>query len=352
MGEDERRETRAVRRPGRVTISRWNERPLANIRIGVRRLAPLADPGEDAVLRWDPGATSPSEPLDDVLSELRALDDAPPAAIVAFARRFGPLNWPDSDHAAALASNTGETPASAHEESLALWRQVVRDVETLVSMGIITRPGNPPVPVSAWWEAFDAANAIVEVRRRGARVDLPFAARERHRVKQVLGSVGPAPTAESQHDLLDQILDLVQDAAEVRSATVRDERGKRQPGFAMPAIWFSGSTNTGIPPHWQVDSLLHVIALAVAYAPDDEDQWLCSRCGHPAKVRPGGRRPRRHGDQRYPWYGDHEQCRVLARAESLVQADDLRFEKRRAARGLTAEVPGKPVDRRRRQGTE
>jgi len=219
------------------------------------------------------------------------------------------------------------------------WREIARGFGILMALEIVTRPDNRrdlearerPASHGYFQQLTHSVllSGSVLTRLRSGETSSSTSPWPELTMEIVLAGVGDS--IDRQRGYLDRILEALLHDAGVATVIAWNEKGGRELAYQLPARWVPNPPDPDMPPHWQADRLLPVIALALVHGPFLEDWALCSRCGMPARKKEGGRGPR-HGTKSYPWYGDHRACRALARAETMVQAEDRRAQKRRADR--------------------
>jgi hypothetical protein len=74
---------------------------------------------------------------------------------------------------------------------------------------------------------------------------------------------------------------------------------------------------------WQVQGLLPILTVSLAMAAQTQERARCTRCGNPAAILAQGPRKGRE------WYGDHDECRAQARAETMIRAESKRAQIRK-----------------------
>jgi len=298
---------------------------LRTLRTGVPRLEVL-DAGMPATtLQWTGQPVHPSEPLGSVFWDFLGLADAPDADILTFARRVGPLQWPevgvgeqDSTTPAASPELTTTTthddkvPTPLMTEPLRTWRMYARGLRALYDLMDPALPRNSEILT---WSVAPAA--------------IPFWLADPNRDAEPLeegwlGSfvmahygLGIDPGMESIA-WEDRLLLAALAAARVGPAHPADPRAGLV--YTLPGTPLNAADGDG-GVLWQVRGLAPILIASLAFAVRTQERPRCTRCGRPAAVVTRGPRAG------HAWYGDHELCRALSRAETLMQT-----EQRRAAR--------------------
>ncbi|HEU0113819.1 MAG TPA: hypothetical protein VFQ80_04055, partial [Thermomicrobiales bacterium] len=118
------------------------------------------------------------------------------------------------------------------------------------------------------------------------------------------------PTPKRDHDFLMRLVSLMLTLASVAPAPRVDEAPG--PLFVVPAV-------RRLPDgSWLINGLLPLLAVATAQRLEPAEFYPCTRCGELARLR--DRRP----TAGKPWFGDHDECRAAARADSMRKANARR----------------------------
>ena len=286
------------------------EGPLASALMQFRTVVPALvetdDTDADALLRWAVAPTEESPPLSSALWEFMSLDGAPHDEIRRFARRYGPLWWPDE-----IAVATPSSPLQI-EEPVWAWRTLARGFVGL--FGLLTDESRPA--------GFDDADAITWAV---AAIAVPFALgseEDRQLSLTEWATVFPMRQALGSHSswsgvIGERLMEALLEVSDVKASYTSRRRSDGALDLLLPARWV-GEANS-----WRVQGLLSLLAASLAIAVRTDEAALCSRCGKPARI--VSRKPQAGR----PFYGDHEICRTLARGETMLRAERKRTEKRR-----------------------
>lgn len=291
---------------------------LRNLRTAVSAFDLVGFGTPEAALRWSSEPVRLSEPLETAFWDFLILAEAevPDEQIVGFARRFGPLVWPDPLRVEKEPTSTPEAPENqaprerAHTEPLAAWRMYARGLRT-----IYDRFDPPPPETSGDEREWAIAPIVIPLwLRKGAP---PFSEEEMLTEATIVGT-GTLPFDVASPDrLLEAALAIAGVGAAFPPSRPATTGGLV---YTIPARPANAPEGLQV---WQVRGLLPILTASLAFAIQTQERPRCTWCGKPAAILT--RAPRRG----QPWYGDHKGCRTLARADTLNRSEDKRAEKRK-----------------------
>lgn len=323
--------------------TRVQQGPLAEAMSHLRTVIPAFDlvgvGTPEAAFLWSSQPVRLSEPLGTAFWDILTLADAdvPDEQIVGFARRFGPLVWPDAMGIGEPTSTRQASDGQAslerrHAEPLVAWRQFARGLRALYDRLDPSRPkgvsGDEPewaiAPIILPLGLKAGATAFPEelIPREATIVGMDFSPYD-----------GVAPP--------DRLLEAALALAGVGAAFLPPSHRPPATGgliYTLPAEAID-APDLGAGRVWQVRGLLPMLIASLAFALHTQERPRCTWCGKPAAILV--RVPRKG----QPWYGDHKACRALARANTLNQSEDRRAEKRRAraARSTSSHAREEPA---------
>jgi hypothetical protein len=297
---------------------------LRELRTGVPRLAVVDEGRPAATLQWTGPPAQPSEPLVSVFWDFLALADAPDADILTFARRFGPLRWPEGPRdeqdpapPAASPEPTGRTtpedevPTQPMTEPLRTWRMYARGLRALYDLVDPAIPAGTRTTEILTWSVAPAAIPLWLADPDRAEEPLE----EGWLVGLVMAHYGLG--VESHLASIaweDRLLLAALAAAGVGPAYPADPRAGLV--YTLPATPITADGSGG--DLWQVRGLAPILTTSLAFAVRTQERPRCTRCGRPAAVVTRGPRAG------HAWYGDHVLCRALSRAETIMKTEEKR----------------------------
>jgi hypothetical protein len=310
-------------RPVIANRTRVRQGPLADALSNLRTAVPAFDlvnfGTPEAALRWSSQPVRLSEPLGTAFWDFLTLPDAEvlDEQIVGFARRFGPLAWPDPLRVGQEPASTPEAPETqapgerASAEPLAAWRMYARGLRALYDRF------DPPPPAGASGDGREWTIAPIVIPlwlRKGAP---PFSEEDMLTEAVIVGIDTPPGDVAPPDRLLEAALAIAGVGAAFppsRPATTGELV------YTIPAQ--ATSTPEGLRVR-QVRGLLPILTTSLAFAIQTQERPRCTWCGKPAAIRT--RAPRKG----QPWYGDHTACRTLARANTINRSEDKRAVRRK-----------------------
>jgi hypothetical protein len=281
--------------------------------------------GEPAVsLHWSQEPTHLSEPVGTRFWEFLTLADASDEAIITFARRFGPLRWPeaadearvqppDGESGAASSADTDKEGAPPLTEPLRIWRMYARGLAALYDL---VDPALPPQARDSQIWTWSAAAAAIPLwladpnpERQPEEGWLAGFVTANYALED-----GPA----SKMAWGEQLVTASLVGAGIDPAFATDPAVAL--AYTLPASAIeSGAKSQDVV--WRVQGLLPILTVSLAVALRTQERPRCTRCGKPAAI--VERAPRKGR----AWYGDHTWCRALARAETIMAAEQKRAER-------------------------
>jgi hypothetical protein len=197
------------------------------------------------------------------------------------------------------------------DEPLQAWRMYARGLAALFDLVDLGLPRDAITPET--WEWSIAAIAIPLWLMDRERMPPPITEAE---VPSLMTELGLGRAIPSPNELVESALGL----AGISPAYDSAPESTSMPGYTLSAVPINAAGMPGMQ-MWQVRGLQPILAASLSLAALTQERPRCTRCQKPAAIVTRGPRQGR------PWYGDHTWCRAMARAETMIKAEDKRAKK-------------------------